>query len=311
MNRKTLIVLGIAGVIALGGAVSDANAVCGVAQIFNLAFSGSGNPDNALVFPAEANNALSSGLVKGRWWQAGARNLHNEGSDCPESTYLIQSDGTLNANVETVYGAMAGDWGAGPCGGVGCPVGTMVLLVQTTDNAGTKSYYAIGKTNQLSDGSYDFTRGGVNWPVVEVPRPRVTSSSRGGSTVTVNLSFDAPAGARGESDAFPANTILSGYQLVRFEGQADPGRAPAAWTNLGAVIPVGATGATAAGIGLVCSGTTDDVFIATRNVYDNGQFPGDYVSASTRIECDPAIADPRFNMIDRTKSGRGTIKTNR
>jgi len=304
MNRRTLTVFGIVGALALAGFVTDASAGCNPPKAFTLGFAPAG--DYKLTFPADADTTIGGAALKGRFWQAGARAAASEAGSCPEATYLTALSGT----ELTIFGLSGGDiLGTGPCDNAGCVAGTQVILVQTISTDGSKAYYAVGKVTENADG-FDYSRGGTDWQVVEVPRPRVTQSSRAGSTVTLNLSFDAPLGAHGEADAFSRSSILTGYQVVRFEGAADPGRATAAWTNLGAVIPVTEGGATLGGLGAVCGGTTNDVFIAMRPVYDGGQFSGDYVGASTRIECDPAVADPRFKMIDRTKSGRGSIRSN-
>lgn len=304
MNRRILTVLGIAGALVLAGAVTDASAACNPTKDFKLAFGAGG--DYFMNFPADADTAVPGSVLKGRLWQPGNRGAANEGAACPEATYLL-GGGTQQM---TIFGQSGGDiLGTGPCDNTGCPAGAMIILIQTTSTDGSKAYYAVGKVNETV-GEFDFGRGGTDWEVVEVPRPRVTQSSRAGSTVTLNLSFDPPAGAHGEADGFARSSILTGYQVVRFEGSADPGRAFGAWTNLGAVIPVTEGGATLGGLGAVCGGTTDDVFIAMRPVYDGGQFSGDYVGASTRVECDPAVADPRFKMIDRSKSGRGAIQSN-
>lgn len=303
MNRRILI-LGAAAAIALAGFSSDASAACNPTKDFKLAFGAGG--DHFMLFPADANTTIGGGVLKGRFWQGAARGAANEGLACPESSYLLETGpGQL-----TIFGQSGGDVIGSLCDNVGCPAGNMIIVIQTTSNDGSKAYYAAGKVNETV-GEFDYGRGGVDWQVTEVARPRVTNSSRGGSTVTLNVAMDGPTGAHGEADAYAPNSILTGYQLVRFEGLADPGRNPAAWTNLGSVIPVNAAGSTpAVGVGAVCSGTTQDVFVAMRPVYDGGQFLGDYVGASTRVECDPAVADPRFKMIERSKSGRGDIRAN-
>lgn len=307
MNRKILIALGIAGALALAGSVTTVEAACPLAKGFQLGF---GNcADCAFVFPADANKAIAGGVLKGRWWQAGNRTAHNEGSGsatpCNEPTYLVD-DGTGGAL--TFYGFMNGDWGQGTCEGVGCPSSDLIMLFQTVSTDGSKAYYAVGKAPGID--SWDFGVVGNNWPLVEVPRPRVTSSSRTAPVVTVGLQFNPPAGARGEAGGYAAESILTGYQVVIFQGTGDPGRAANLWTNLGAVIPVTSTGAVVSGVQVTCSGTSTDAFIATKPIFDNGQYAGDYVSASTRIECDPTLADPRFKNIDKSKSGRGTIRPN-
>jgi hypothetical protein len=303
MNRRTATALGIVATLAIVGAVTDASAGCNPPKGFTTAFA---TENYFLNFPADANSVIGGPALKGRFWQAGNRAGANESGACPEATYLTEiAPGQL-----AIFGSSGADvLGTGPCDNQGCVAGNQVTLIQTTSNDGSKAYYAVGKVSEDANG-FDYARGGTDWDVVEVPRPRVTQSSRAGSTVTLNLNFDAPLGAHGEADAYSRSSILTGYQVVRFEGSADPGRAPGAWTNLGAVIPVSEGGATLGGLAAVCGGTTDDVFIAMRPVFDGGQFSGDYVGASTRIECDPAVADPRFKMIDRTKSGRGSIRSN-
>lgn len=296
MNRKLLIAIGAVALIALGVAATDANAQCPNAKQFNLAFGATA--DAVLVFPSDANRAVGGGVLKGRFWQSGARTTHNEGTDCPESSYMVSdADG-----ASTIFGFLNGDWGQGQCGGTGCPTGTMIMLIQTLSNDGSKAYYAVGKTAE-TDG-FDFGRGGGNWPVVEMPRPKVTVSSRAVPNVNLDLSFDSPAlGSRGESDAFPAESILSGYQIVRFVGTTDPGRNPAQWQVV-EVVPATSTGAIRTSFVVDCTNTAADVFVATRPIFDGGQFAADYVSASTRVECDPNLADPRFKNIDKRK-GKG------
>jgi len=305
MNRRILTALGIAGVLVVAGVVTDASAGCNPTKDFKLAFSEEG--DYFVNCPAEAVCSVAGGVLKGRFWQAGARGTANEGVACPEATYIFES----GPGQFTIFGQSGGDiLGTGPCDNTGCVVGAQVILVQTLSTNGAKAYYAAGKVNELV-GEWRYNRGGTDWAMTEIPRPRVSSSSRAGNTVTLNVNFDPPTGAHGEADAFARNSILSGYQVVRFEGNADPGRLPGAWTNLGSVAPVNESGDTPVlGIGAVCAGTTNDVFVAMRPIFDGGQFAGDYVGASTRVECDPAVADPRFKMIDRQKSGRGEIRTN-
>lgn len=302
MNRRIVTTVSAAAAIALAGMVSDASASCVPTKDFKLAF---GAENHYLVFPAGTNTTIGGGVLKGRFWQGGARGSSNEGTLCPEVSYMTD-DGT----GITVFGQMGGDVFGVPCDNAGCAVGSMILLIQTLSNDGTKAYYATGKVLELNS-EYDYSRTGTDWQVTEIPRPRVSSSSRAGNTVNLNANFNPPTGAHGEADSIPRNQILTGYQVVRFEGLADPGRLPGAWTNIGSVIPVNESGDTPViGLAAVCSGTTNDVFVAMRPVYDNGQFSSDYVGASTRVECDPNVADPRFKMIDRTKSGRGDIRAN-
>jgi len=308
MNRKSLIAFGIVGALALAGVVTDASAGCNPPKPFTLGFAPAG--DYKIDMPADANTVIGGPILKGRFWQAGNRAGANEGAACPEPTYLVDSGG----GDITIFGLSGGDiLGTGPCDNQGCVAGPMVILIQTLSNDGARALYSVGKVSENTDG-HDYSRGGTDWTQVDVPRPRVSNSSRAGNTVTLNVNLDPPVGAHGEADVFARNSILSGYQLVRFEGPADPGRLAGAWTNLGSVQPVNENGDTpVVGVGAVCAGSTgtpNDVFVAMKPVFDGGQFVGDYVGASTRVECDPAVADPRFKMIDRSKSGRGEIRAN-
>jgi len=302
MNRRIL-TLGAAAAIALAGLSSDVNAACNPTKDFKLAF---GVANHYLIFPAGTNTTIGGGVLKGRFWQGGSRASVNEGAACPETSYMLD-DGT----GITIFGQSGGDVIGGFCDNVGCPAGSMVIVIETLSNDGVNAYYAAGKVNEVEAGVFDFSRTGVDWQITTIARPRVSASSRSGNTVTLNVNLDPPTGAHGEADSFARNSILSGYQIVRFEGLSDPGRLAGAWTNVGSVVPVNENGDTpVVGVGAVCAGTVDDVWVAMRPIFDGGQFAGDYVGASTRVECDPAVADPRFKMIDRSKSGRGDIRSN-
>jgi hypothetical protein len=302
MNRRTLIVLGAVAAVALVGAVADVQAACNPARTFYTIDQATPNY-RYLNFPAGADAAIGGPSLIGRHWEPGNRGAHNEGPACPESAYLLEFEpGKLG-----ILGALGGNIIGADCLNVGCPPTGMVILIQTRSTDGSKAYYAAGRVDQFG-GSYNFAAN-TDWPVVEMPRPRVTSSSRGGNTVTIGAQFDAPNGARGET-GYPAQQILTGYQIVKFEGAADPGRAQNLWTPVGSPLAVTPTGASVGGVGITCASTATDAFVATRLIFDNGQYLSDYVSEPTRVECDPAVADPRFKMIDRTKSGRGGIRQN-
>ena len=86
---------------------------------------------------------------------------------------------------------------------------------------------------------------------------------------------------------------------MQFAGTADPGRGAAAWTVLATVAaPGGAAGTVSTSVD--CANTAVDRFVATRILYADGA-TGQVVSPSTRIECNPAMAEPpsNFKIIDR------------
>jgi len=296
MNRKLLIAIGIVGLVALGAAATDANAVCD-GKGFQTAFGAS---NTYLTFPPDADMTVGGPNLKGRFWQTGNRANGNEGTLCPEITYMLDMGGGNLA----IFGNMGGDvLGTGPCVNAGCPVGSMTILVQTKSTDGTKSYFAMGQISEDAAG-FDFGRlPGGNWIVAEAPRAKVTTSGRTGTNVNLNVHFDAPS-VFVHSEVAPTN-ILTGYQVFRVNSNTDPGRAPAAW---GAPIQTVAAGSTGADIPLVidCSAVATDVFIGTRAVFDNAQFSSDDISGATRVECDPTLADPRFKNIDKRK-GKGPL----
>jgi len=304
MNRKFSIAFATIGILVLGAATTDASAQCANAKDFKTAFGEGG--DSYIVFPPDADTTVGGPNLRGRFWQAGARTLHNEGAACPESTYLIPND-LVPANSVGVFGALNGDYWGAPCINQGCPTGTMVLLIQTRSTDGARSYFAVGKVTETS-GGFDFSTidPGQNWVVAESPRARVTTSGRAGGNVNVNLHFDAPSlYAHGATPTDETSTI-TGYQIFRVNSNTDPGRNPAAW---GAPIQTVPTTAGGADIPLVvdCSAVTTDVFFGTRAQFDGGQFAADDISQATRIECDPTLAEPRFNQIQK-KNPRGATK---
>jgi len=178
---------------------------------------------------------------------------------------------------------------------------------------GSKAYYAAGKVAGTDEWNFAGPTG-VNWVLQEIPRPTVTSSSRTGDTVTLNVQLPAPSGARGET-GFPAETIVTGYQLMTAQFATDPGRNPNAngWANVGPVLLTTPAGSTGNGVQVQCAGSAPndpDTWVATRLVYDNGQLSSVYVGEPRRIECAPSVADPRFNtpINKKPKSGRGDIR---
>lgn len=315
MNRKISFAAGIVAVLVLVGSSTDANALCALAKGFGQCYMPTGGCTN-LVFPGGTNADVQGGILQGRWWQSGARNTHNEGTGsaepCNPASWMETAAGDGTGDALRFYGFMAGEVYAGQiCGGTGCPANALVVTIETLNGDGSKAYYAAGKAAGTDEWNFA-TVGAVDWALIEIPRPEVTNSSRAGNTVSLNVHLPPPTGARGET-GFLAETIVTGYQLVTAQGQTDPGRNPAAWTPVGNILPTTPVAGSDGPIQVQCAGTapTDpDTWVATRLVYDNGQLSSVYVGEPRRIECSPAVADPRFNMIKKPTSGRGDIRTN-
>jgi len=256
-----------------------------------------------------------SGSIVGRFWQPGNRSGVNE-TGCPDSAWLVPFPPPADKfYIHEFFGSTA-------CNNQGCPAGELIVLVQdvTTDGSGSK--FTIGRVTETSGGEliWNLNRTLDDWNLVPIPRPRVTSSSRSGTNVIVDVAFDDVAAAYHENQvtgsgsdadvpnpATPHSTITK-YRLMKATGTSDPGRSPAAWTLVSSVATAPG-GASLTGITLDCSNTAQDVFLATQLEFDNGQLLSDYVSASTRIECDPNLAEPgRFKLIDKNKGKQGPIK---
>lgn len=298
MNRKFSIALAIVGIAVLGAAITDANAQCANAKDFKTAFGEGG--DSFIVFPADADITIGGPNLKGRFWQAGARTLHNEGTTCPESSYFIPAD-VAPAGKLGIFGALNGDYWGTTCINLGCPTGSMILLVQTRSTDGLKSYFAVGKATETA-GGFDFSTAdpGADWTVLESPRPRVQTSGRNSGIVNVSLHFDAPSVHAHGTTPTDENSTITGYQIFRVTSNTDPGRAPGAWGPVVETLNTGAGGADTT-MNVDCSGITTDVFIGTRVIFDNGQFLSDDISQATKIECDPNVAEPRFKQIEKKR----------
>ena len=299
MNRKFSIALAVVGVLVLGAAATDANAQCNPAKIFNTAFGAGG--DSYIVFPADADTTIGGPNLRGRFWEPGNRTLRNEGSACPEATYMV-TDPPPPPHSVGIFGQMGGDvLGTGPCVNLGCPVGSMVFLLQTRSTDGARSYFAIGRVDEVA-GQFDFStvEPGQNWVVGDIPRARVTQSSRAGGNVNVNLHLDAPSLYSHAPTGVADESVITAWQVFRVNSNTDPGRNPAAWGAPIQTVTTGANGADVNGLVVDCSAVTTDVFFGVRAVF-TGEFPADDVSQATRVECDPNVAQPRFNQIEKKR----------
>lgn len=260
-----------------------ANAGCSPTKEFDLSLI---NANYWLYFPVGADKDPAA--VIGRFWAAGNFAGTNNttsgpsGLSCPDDTF-VRDFGDFFA----ISGSHGGDAGAGPCDPAGCPTGNLIILVQTKSTDGTKAYYSVGRISETPQPAWDFTRTGSDWNIIEIPRPKVILPSAGTATFNVVV---APPEANSATAVFhsatddnflPTGTITA-YQLVTFTGVADPGRAAGSWTNAPAGGLVVTTNPAVTGLALPCP-AGQHVYLANRPVFDNGQFAGDYVSASVDI----------------------------
>jgi hypothetical protein len=224
----------------------------------------------------------------GAFWQPGSRSLNNEG------TYDASQWINTYAGAWYVFGFM------GNGGVAGCPAGQVVVMI--TQDLGATSQFAVLQANEIPANSTPFYLASAT--MAPIPRPRVTASSRVGTDVVVDLSFDALEGAYGSFDLpGDATNVISDIVLYTAKG-ADPGRNVAGWTEL-AVVPFAGGVTTAAAVSVDCSVLGENTLLAA-GLRGTGEYSSVHVSAPTAIECDPALADPdgKFDIIRERGNGQ-------
>jgi hypothetical protein len=189
------------------------------------------------------------------------------------------------------FGANPGDVGVslslGDACVPGCPTGS--LSIQATALTATGSETIISKVAETSTGAvnFDFSGDGSH-PMAAYPRPRVTGSSRVSTNVSLNLAVDAVPAFGG------AGSDIVGYNILSASGASDPGRLASAY-SLRTTIPspggAGGTGTTP----VDCSNINNDQWVVTQLVFTGGA--SNTVSAATRVKCNPALANPKFNVV--------------
>ena len=231
---------------------------------------------------------VSNTQVAGGFWAAGAPSNNN--GTYPASEWLFVDLGgklSMQANL--------GDPRVN-----GCPAGKLVVrLSTTTANPRFLTMTAVeGACGSTS--AFDFRCGRADAsliPSAPLPRPRVVTSGRAAGVVNLNLSLDSTAaGNQGDSAG-----AVQGYDIVRASG-ADPGRNAAGWTLVQNVPAAGGGAVPSVPLTADCSNPSVDQFFATRLVFPDG-IKSDTVSDSTRVNCNPALAEPRFNVVPKKPTG--------
>jgi len=134
------------------------------------------------------------------------------------------------------------------------------------------------------------------------PKVDVTSSTGPPPNTRVNNQYaDLAINFHGVSGAvntpLPASNTLASYDIMMFHGldiPGDPGRARSLWTQLKS-IPYSDAAVVGDNIQVSCPDTAGDTYLAVGVTYKGGSGPAVksfYVGASTRVECNPNIADP-------------------
>lgn len=280
--RNKMRLLGILGVAALVIAIAtpvSANCIPGKTAGTN------NSVDYVYAYWVAPGGSTVAGAIKGKFWQLGNAAINN---------------GALQNFVYYFPGApglsMYADMGAAEV--AGCPGGTLVTVAETTSTDGSNALFLVDTIlEQPADRlNFPYYQQG-NHNMVPIPRPRVTSSSRAGSTVNVQFAVDGVMpGAYGPSAA----AAIVGLQLVSGSGTADPGRG-GAFATLQTLPATGGTFSQA----IDCTNTGADQFLGVKVLFADG-IVSQYAGATTRINCNPSLADPKYKIVPK----KGAPKTN-
>jgi hypothetical protein len=292
--------------------IPSVDAACSPARRFGQS-PGPANGYFYVFMPANSTNTHTS--IIGRFWQQGNRAAGNEGVGCPDDIWLpvcnvvnYPCGGNPTGKTRYIAGGQGETGPRGTCDNIGCvQAGDMDLLVQDTNTVGGANFFMarVQETPALPL-AYDFSQINQNLAPIDIPRPFVTSSTRSGSNILLDLRLD-PVNTGFYS--FPIGTPvvgnISGVRIHTFTGTAEPSRDRTAWVADTTSRPYTGNAIVVPGFIANCSNTTTDVFVSAALEFDNGQFTSDYVSGSMRVECDPNVSDPnRFRMIQRPDPGQ-------
>jgi hypothetical protein len=287
------IVLGVAVLGLVIGLAPSASAACAVLKVMSTYNSSTGQ---YVYWPTTVGN---TGTLTGQSWQLGAYaswNDRQQGTSpaCSGNLYFA-AGGTANSiGLQLLMNAC----------GAGCPTpgATVAYLAQN------KSNVPGGPTDFLLITSAE-TNNGLNWDLslsgphnlVPIPRPRVTSSSRAGNLVNLQVAMDPTSvGATGPGAA----NAITGYKVLARQAATDPGRSAAAYTQtLNTYTTSGGGSAAALPASVDCTNQAQDYWLVTQIIVEGGAVGSDAVSQATRVGCNPALADPKFKIIDKKPVG--------
>lgn len=311
MNIMKKIVGGSVAALTVAALAPAALAQCSPARSFASHEIGTGKQGYNQVRLDMASGVHNGGQQIGTIWQSSNYALSNNGTGgCPAANWFTLNmagdqagiaafidggacllSGCPGPSLEESLSVVIEEWGAGGPPGVG-----ENAYFHAWQTAGTPTdpqrYYNFA--NAFADNA--------TIPYSPFPQAFVNSSARNGSNVDLSIGYadvapNATAIGSGQGMTLPASTIINSWDLVMHVGMSDPGRDRGAWTTM-AKIPY-VDGAGAADATVSCPDTVQDVFVAVGISFDGGaagDVESNLVGIATRIECDPAIADPTGNV---------------
>lgn len=263
-----------------------------------LAIVGISAPDaSAFCNPPKFVASFNSVSGEYTYWQ-----VNDNTNSAALATKFINNNQDVGGTCQFLYWAvspgqvgLSGDFGQACALGTPCPSGTLSLIGQAGD-----SFFGATITEGTGALGYDFAPVGGPGHVKETgsaPRPRVTSSSRSGSSVIVSIGIDAVSSNPG-FDAATAATI-TGYNILSAAATTDPGRSAVAYQPLANAPASGGGPGSVASASVDCTNTALDRWVVTQIVTTGGPFHS--VSAATQIKCNPALADPKYKKVPAPK----------
>lgn len=297
-------------------AVPTADAACSALKQFGQ-YNFFDNPGNYGYIRFGAGESSPTGgptAHAGSFWQLGNRSSNGDG--CPINA--VQADGGWIQYFGGGGHYLAGNLTSGCI--QGCPLTELVVTVLDKIDGEDAARFAVLRTEEriLRGIQFDMSPnqgpGGEQWPVdvfaADIPKPRVTASSRSGSTVNVDIAFDdIVAGYYDGGRGTDPYAVITGYQLytqtVLKTDPAPPRDSTSGWA-LAQTVATGAGGSSLPGFGVDCSDPNTIVLLAVGLEIDG--YSTEYVGAAQSVECDPNLADPkapRFRLVERPdKPGR-------
>lgn len=285
--RNVSRILAIVGVaVALVVVATPASANCIPAKLASTFNSGAGT----YVY-VNLGSGVTAGQLSGKVFQAD-NPANGTTAAYPASEFCFVEGGGISCNVNL-----------GDARVNGCPAGKVVLQLEAPTADGVK--FISAAINESPAGTstvaFDLSSGRPVGQVINgasLPRPRVTASNRAGTVVSGTLGIDSTAGGNVGGDAAAG---VTGYDIVRAAGSTDPGRDPANWTFVQNVATTDGAAATTA-FTADCSAPGTDQWFALRLTYAGG-VKSNLVSNATRVNCNPALAEPRFNVVPKKPTG--------
>jgi hypothetical protein len=254
------------------------------------------------------------GSIKGKYWVIGA------GIDDVHATCTTAGTGTDNGNYDAdgtcgnnvPWYAPAPDAqhlnisiGTDTGNTDGCPLPgqNIAVMFSDTNAANTQAFFGINIAQMNAAAVADMGLAG-SLTMQPLPKPTVAFVSKAGPTLTLNLNWTIPPGMciAPSGDSTSCGQVIQGWDIYKREDSklapvGDNSRARTSWTLLQSVGNV-----SAASVSFACTTTTNNVARLSLVPRLDSGFKPDFVgTGSTRVECDPTIADPsgKFKIIDK------------